>query len=142
VDSFWGGGKEEAHRKNELYGEVWSAGRNGGGGGIRGWWSTARGAGRLYTVAWCSGRGRIGWREARVGCLWWLSGGGNGGAVGGERRRRKKGCSTVGVGALYSRQRRWTKGGMVVKPRAAISSSSHGGNRVGAVWAPTFGPCC
>jgi hypothetical protein len=26
VDSFWGGGKEEPHRKNELYGEVWSAG--------------------------------------------------------------------------------------------------------------------
>jgi hypothetical protein len=26
----------------------------------------------------------------------------------GGRRRRKKGCSTVGVGALYSRQRRWT----------------------------------
>jgi hypothetical protein len=28
--------------------------------------------------------------------------------VGGERRRRKKGCSTVGMGTLYSHQRRWT----------------------------------
>jgi hypothetical protein len=26
VDPFWGDGQEEAHRKNELYGEVWSVG--------------------------------------------------------------------------------------------------------------------
>jgi hypothetical protein len=49
----------------------------------------------------CSGRGRNGRREAEAGCPRWLGGGGNGGAVGGEKRRRKKGCSTVGVGALY-----------------------------------------
>jgi hypothetical protein len=75
-----------------------------------------------------------------VGCPWWLSGGGNGGTVGGERRRRKKGFSMVGVGALYSRQRRWTEGGTAVKTGVAISGSGHGWNGVGAVWAPTFGP--
>jgi hypothetical protein len=37
-----------------------------------------------------------------------IRGGGNGGALGGERQRRKKGCSTMGVRALYSHQRRWT----------------------------------
>jgi hypothetical protein len=31
VDPFWGGGKEEAQQKNELYGEEWSVGGNGGG---------------------------------------------------------------------------------------------------------------
>jgi hypothetical protein len=35
VDPFWGGGKEEAQQKNELYGEEWSVGGNGGGGGDR-----------------------------------------------------------------------------------------------------------
>jgi hypothetical protein len=101
-------------RMEELTGRMSSTARcgrpegNGGGGGVRGWWPTARGAGRLYTVARCSGHGQIDRRDTRAGCLWRLGGGRNGGAVGGEKRRRKKGCSTVGVGALYSHQRRWT----------------------------------
>jgi hypothetical protein len=56
----------------------------------------------------CSGRGRIGRREAGVGYLQRLGDGRNGGTVGGESWRRKKGISTVGVGAVYRRQRRWT----------------------------------
>jgi hypothetical protein len=72
-----------AHWKNALYGEVWLAGGERWWGGVQGWWSTAHGAGRLYTVARCSGRGRIGRREARASCPRWLSGSGNGGTVGG-----------------------------------------------------------
>jgi hypothetical protein len=36
---------------------------NGGWGDVRRWWSTAHGAGRLYTATRCSGRGRIGQRR-------------------------------------------------------------------------------
>jgi hypothetical protein len=36
VDPFWDGRKSEAHRKNKLYGVVWSAGGNGGGGAASG----------------------------------------------------------------------------------------------------------
>jgi hypothetical protein len=68
VDLFWGGGKEE------LTGRTCSTVRcgrpegNGGGGGVRGWCSTARSAGRLYTVAQCLGRGRTDRREVGAGC--------------------------------------------------------------------------
>jgi hypothetical protein len=44
VDLFWGGGKEEAHYKNELYGEVWSAG------GERRW---GRRPGVVVDSSWC-----------------------------------------------------------------------------------------
>jgi hypothetical protein len=98
VDPFWGCGKEEAHRKNELNGEVWSAGGERRWGRHLGWWSTACGAGRLYTAARCLGRGRIGLREAGAGCSWWLNDIRNGDAVGCERWRRKKGGSTMGGG--------------------------------------------
>jgi hypothetical protein len=47
------------------------------GGGARGWWSVARGAGRSYSTARCSGCGRICRREAGVGYPWWLDGGGH-----------------------------------------------------------------
>jgi hypothetical protein len=100
VEPFWGDGKEEAHQKNELYGEVWSVGGE-------------RRLGRRPEVVVDSSRcwevvygdAVLGaWsnrsEKARAGCPWRLSGGGNGGAVGGKRRRRKKGCSTVGVGTL------------------------------------------
>jgi hypothetical protein len=72
VDQFYGGGEDEAHRKNEL-GEVWSAGEEQ-------WWSAAHGAGRSYTTARCSGCGRGDRRGARARCLWWLSDGEQGGA--------------------------------------------------------------
>jgi hypothetical protein len=67
---------------------------NCGGGAVRGWWSTSRGAGRLYLAARCSGHGQNGWREAGAGCPRQLSGS----AVWGEKQRRKKRCSTVGGG--------------------------------------------
>jgi hypothetical protein len=108
VDPFWGGGKEELTGRMRSTARCGRSEGNGGGGGVRGWWSTAHGVGRLYTAARCSGHGRICRREGGAGCPRRLSGSGNGGAVGGERKRRKKGCSTVEVGALYSRQRRWT----------------------------------
>jgi hypothetical protein len=90
VDPFLGGGKEE------LTGRMHSTVRcgrpegNGGGGGVQGWWSTAHGAGRLYTAARCSGRGRINRREAGAGCPRWLDSGGNvaqWGAKGGGGRK-------------------------------------------------------
>jgi hypothetical protein len=67
---------------------------NSGGGGVRGWWSIAHGAGRLYTARGSRGMVKsVGERPEQA-----IRGGGNGGAVGGKRWRRKKGCSTVGVG--------------------------------------------
>jgi hypothetical protein len=116
VDTIWGGGKEEAHRKNELYSEVWCGEVVRG---VRGWRSTARGVGRLYIVARCSGRGRIGRREAGAGCSRRLSGDGNGSTVGGERQRRKKGCLLHGGGwapfiAVRGGGRRWHGGGETV----------------------------
>jgi hypothetical protein len=50
----------------------------------------------------------------------------------------ERGCFTVGC-SLYSRQRRWNKGGAAVEPWAANSGGGHGGDVVGAVWAPTSG---
>jgi hypothetical protein len=50
------------------------------GAGIQGWWSVARGAGRLYTAARCSGCGRGGQSGAGMGCPRWLSDGEQGGA--------------------------------------------------------------
>jgi hypothetical protein len=50
------------------------------GGGVRGWWSAAHGAGRSYTAVRCSGCGRGGRRGARVDCPRWLSDGEQGGA--------------------------------------------------------------
>jgi hypothetical protein len=98
VDPFWGGGKEELTERTSSTARCGRPERNGGGGDVRGWWLMARGAGRLYTAARCSGHGQNGRREAGAGCPQWLGGGRNGGAVGGEKRRRKKGCSTVGGG--------------------------------------------
>jgi hypothetical protein len=101
VDSFWGSGKGELTGRMSSMVRCGRPEGNNGGGGARGWWSTARGVGRLYTAARCSGHGRNGRREAGAGCLRWLSGGGNNGAVGGKKRRRKKGCSTVGRWAPF-----------------------------------------
>jgi hypothetical protein len=50
------------------------------GGSVQGWWLAARGAGRSYTMARCSGCGRGDRRGARAGCPWWLSDGEQGGA--------------------------------------------------------------
>jgi hypothetical protein len=64
VDLFWGVGKAELiGRTSSTVRCGWPEG-NGGGGSIRGWWSTTRGAGRLYMAMRCSGRGRNGRREA------------------------------------------------------------------------------
>jgi hypothetical protein len=98
VDLFWGGGKEELIGRTSSMARCGRPEGNGGGGGVWGWWSTTRGAGRLYTAARCSGCGRNGQREAGAGYPRRLSGGENGGEVGGEKQRRKKGCSTVGGG--------------------------------------------
>jgi hypothetical protein len=96
VDPFWGGGKEDLTER--MRSTVWCVQPegNGGGGGIWGWWSTARGVGRLYTAAQCSGRGRIGRREAGAGYLRWLSSGGNGSAVGVKGRGGRKGAPRWG----------------------------------------------
>jgi hypothetical protein len=103
VDPFWGS------RKEELTGRMSSKARcgrregNGGGGGIRGWWSTARGVGRLYTVAQCSGRGQNGRREAGAGCPRRLNGGGTGSAARGVKSGGgRKGAPRWGVGTHYS----------------------------------------
>jgi hypothetical protein len=118
VDQFWGGGKEDLTGRMSLTMRCgWSEG-NGSGGGVRRWWSMARGAGRLYTAVRCSGRGQNGQREARAGCPRRLSGSGNGSVMGGESGGGRKGAPWWGVGALYSRWRRWTKGGAAVKPGA------------------------
>jgi hypothetical protein len=79
---FWGGGKEEFTERTCSTMRCGRPEGNDGGGGVRGWWSTARCAGRLYTAARCSGHGRISRREARVGCPQRLSSDRNGGAVG------------------------------------------------------------
>jgi hypothetical protein len=64
-------GQGGPHRKNELHGDVWST----GGGGVQGWWSVARSAGRSYSVARCSRYGRIGRIEVGAGYPRRLSGG-------------------------------------------------------------------
>jgi hypothetical protein len=56
---------------------------NNGGGGVRGRWSTARGAGRWYTAVRCSWRQRGAQRGTMGGTTWWLNGG--------EARRRSGG---------------------------------------------------
>jgi hypothetical protein len=148
VNPFWGGRKGEAHRKNELYGEVWSA---------RGEWRWGRRPGVVVNSSRCkevvhgsavleawSNRLERGWSGLSVAAQrrreWWRSGG--------ERRRRKKGCSTVGVGALYSRQRRWTteawrrgSGGRGNSGGEAVGAGNGGGvcclKAVGTVWVPS-----
>jgi hypothetical protein len=90
---------------------------NVGEGGVRGWWSTALGAGRLYTAARCLGR----WRElggGRGGTTRRLNGGGNGGTVGAMDGGGRKEALQWGVDALYSYQRGWTEGGSVAKSGA------------------------
>jgi hypothetical protein len=82
VDPFWGGGMDELTGRTSSTVRCGRPEGNSGGGGVRGWWSTAWGTGRLYTVVWCSGRGQIGRREVGAGYLRQLSGGGNGGAMG------------------------------------------------------------
>jgi hypothetical protein len=68
VDPFWGGGKEDLTGRMSSMGRCGRPEGNGNGGGVRGWWLTARGAGRLYTAARCSRHGQNGRREARAGC--------------------------------------------------------------------------
>jgi hypothetical protein len=53
VDPFWGGGKEELTGRMRCTVRCGRPEGNGGGCGVRGWWSIARGAGRLYTEARC-----------------------------------------------------------------------------------------
>jgi hypothetical protein len=82
VDPFWGGGKEELTGRMRSTSRCGQPEGNSGEGGVRGWRSMARGAGRLYTVARCSGLGRNSRGEAGACCLRWLIDGRNSGTVG------------------------------------------------------------
>jgi hypothetical protein len=74
-----------------------------------------------------------------VGCPWQLSNGEHGGVRSGtgvvKRWRRKKG----GGCSLYSRQRWWNEGGLVVELWVANNSGSHSWDIVGAVLVPMSG---
>jgi hypothetical protein len=63
---------------------------NGGGGGVRGRWSTARSAGRWYTVARCSWRLWGPRRGTRGSATWWLDGGRTRQRSGGDRREEER----------------------------------------------------
>jgi hypothetical protein len=68
----------------------------------------------------------------RGGGLWWL----NDGSTAAQWRqtgRRRKRVVPGAAGALYSRQRRWTEGGVAAKPGVTISGSDHGWNGIGMV---------
>jgi hypothetical protein len=75
VDPFWGGGKEKLTGRMSSTVRCGQPEGNDGGGGVQGWWSTTQGVGRLFTAARCSGRGRIGRRDAGAGCRRRHSGG-------------------------------------------------------------------
>jgi hypothetical protein len=59
VNPFWGGEREELTGRMHSMVRCGRPKGNGGGDGVWGWRSTARGARRLYTAARCSGHGRI-----------------------------------------------------------------------------------
>jgi hypothetical protein len=82
VDPFWGGGKEELTGRMSSTVRCGRPEGNDGGGGVRGWWSTARGADRLYMAVRCLRHGQNSRREAGASCPQRLNSGGNGGAVG------------------------------------------------------------
>jgi hypothetical protein len=82
-----GGGKEELTGRMSSTARCGRPEGNGGEGGVQGWWSTALGAGGCTRRR--GARGMVETVEERA------------------ERRRKKGCSMVGVGALYSCKRRW-----------------------------------
>jgi hypothetical protein len=94
VDPFWGGGKEDLTGRMSSTGRCGRPEGNGNGGGVRGWWLTARVRGGCTQRR--GARGMVKMVGERL--EWAVHGGGNNSAVGGEKRRRKKGCSTVGGG--------------------------------------------
>jgi hypothetical protein len=107
-------------------------------GGVRGWWSVARCAGRSYSATRCLGCSQIGQREAGVGCPQRLSSGGRrAGRSSGEGPEGLSGpelegsqrCTSAGWSSRRRRSAGWWPEEVVLGGPGCSSQRRHGARR-------------